>query len=78
MAEYGSVRQYRNRVTRMWSRLEQSPLAVSCQRCIGGLPCGPCMVVLDTEWEPNLAVLFPPALQGTPAGTTGDLGKLVR
>lgn len=39
MSEYGSVRQYRNRVTRMRGNLESTTAAVRCAGCVGKRYC---------------------------------------
>ena len=75
---YGSVRQYRNRVTRAFNAGEQSPMSVSCQNCVGDLPCAACKEVLDNEWLPATDAFFPVALQGMTPDSTDDLKRLVR
>ena len=46
---YGSVRQYRNRFTRMRGKDEIGAIAVSCRDCSGSVYiCGPCDALQET------------------------------
>ena len=79
MSEYGSVRQYRNRVTRGYNAGEKAPFAVTCRSCSGAEhSCDECLVITWNEWVNDISDLLPPPLQGVPVSKTHAIRDLVR
>ncbi len=59
MSEYGSVRQYRYRLTRMFRAGDFAPQAVSCPECLKSVAaCEECSLLGD-EWDERIMALMP-------------------
>lgn len=79
MSEYGSVRQYRNRILKMVRAREYSPTAVTCRTCSGmALPCDSCSELCASEWGPAVAEYYPPSARRLPVGSTANSREMLR